>query len=129
MKTENTNRTRIIGLRLTPAEYEKIKKKWQATTSPKLSDYVRSMLFQKALVGTYRNASLDEMMPEMIRLRTELNALGNNLNQAVKKLHSMQQISNFRDYMIRFELDRKILANKVEEIKNHIEKYAGVWLQ
>jgi len=129
MKTENTNRTRIIGLRLTPAEYEKIKKKWQATTSPKLSDYVRAMLFQKTLVGTYRNASLDEMMPEMIRLRTELNALGNNLNQAVKKLHSMQQIPNFRDYMIRFEIDRKILANKVEEIKNHIEKYAGLWLR
>ena len=129
MKTENTNRSRIIGLRLTPPEYEKIKKKWEATTSPKLSDYVRSMLFQKPIVSTYRNASLDESMPELIRLRTELNALGNNLNQAVKKLHSMQQISNFKDWMVRFELDRKILANKVDEIKKYIEKCSESWLR
>ena len=37
------------------------------------------------LVATYRNQSLDDFMTEMMQLRSELNSIGNNFNQAVKK--------------------------------------------
>ncbi|KFC59170.1 hypothetical protein FEM08_20310 [Flavobacterium gilvum] len=77
----------------------------------------------------YRNQSVDEFMYEMIRLRSELNALGNNFNQAVKKLHTLQQIPEFKAWIIRHELEKKILFNKVEEIKNHIEKISEKWLK
>jgi predicted nucleic acid-binding Zn-ribbon protein len=77
----------------------------------------------------YRNQSLDEFMSEIIRLRTELNGIGNNFNQAVKKLHTLQQISEFKDWIINYELEKKILLNKVEEIKKHIQKISEKWLQ
>jgi uncharacterized protein YutE (UPF0331/DUF86 family) len=48
---------------------------------------------------------------------------------AVKKLHTLQQIAEFRNWIIVFELDKKILFNKVDEIKNNIEKIAEKWLQ
>ena len=68
-------------------------------------------------------------MAEMIRLRTELNAIGNNFNQAVKKLHTLQQIAEFKQWLISYELEKKILFNKVDEIKKHIQKFAESWLQ
>ena len=96
MKKENSNRTRIIGLRLTPEEYAKIDRKWKASTSRKLSDYVRRSIFDKPIVTTYRNQSLDDFMTEMGMLRTELNHIGNNFNQAVKRLHTLHQIAEFK---------------------------------
>ncbi|CAM4072043.1 plasmid mobilization protein [Flavobacterium weaverense] len=129
MEAENSNRTRIIGLRLTPEEYARIERKWKASTCRKLSDYVRKHLFDKSIVTTYRNQSLDDFMEETIVLHNELNAIGTNINQAVKKLHTLQQIPEFRKWIISFDLDKKILFNKVEEIKKHIQKISDKWLQ
>ena len=129
MEAEKSNRTRIIGLRLTTEEYVKIERKWKASTCRKLSDYVRKHLFDKAIVTTYRNQSLDDFMEETIVLCNELNAIGKNINQAVKKLHTLQQIPEFRNWIISYYLDKKILFNKVEEIKKHIQKITDKWLQ
>lgn len=129
MEKENSNRTRIVGLRFTPQEFTKIERKWKASTCRKLSDYIRKHLFDKPITMNYRNQSLDEFMSEIIRLRIELNGIGNNFNQAVKKLHTLQQISEFKDWIINSELEKKILLNKVEEIKKNIQKMAEKWLQ
>lgn len=68
-------------------------------------------------------------MAEMMLLRNELNSVGNNFNQAVKKLNSLQQIAEFRSWIITYELEKKTLLNKVDEIKNRINKIADEWLQ
>ncbi|MBS7253334.1 plasmid mobilization protein [Flavobacterium branchiicola] len=129
MEKENANRTRIVGLRFTPAEYARIERKWKATTCRKLSEYIRKYLFDKPITTNYRNQSLDEFMFEIIRLRAELKVLGNNFNQAVKKLHTLQQIPEFKTWIINHELERRILFNKVEEINKYIEKISRKWLQ
>ncbi len=129
MGRENSNRTRIIGLRLTPAEYAKIERKWKASTCRKLSDYVRHNLFEKPVTSYYRNQSLDEFMAEMVLLRNELNHIGNNFNQAVKRLHTLNQIAEFKSWLIVWEVEKKTLFNKVDEIKKHIQKIAESWLQ
>jgi len=129
MKRQHSNRTRIIGLRLTPDEYAKIEKKWKASTCCKLSDYVRHCLFDKPVVTTYRNSSQDDLMTELTRLRGELNAVGNNFNQAVKKLHTLNQIAEFRSWLIAYEVEKKILSNKVDEVRNNVKKMLEIWLQ
>lgn len=129
MEGENSNRTRIIGLRLTPEEYAKIEKRWKASTCRKLSDYVRHNLFEKPVVSSYRNQSTDDFMAEMAQLRTELNHIGNNFNQAVKRLHTLSQIAEFKSWLIAYEVEKKTLFNKVDEVKKHIQKIAETWLQ
>ena len=129
MKEKRLFRTRIIGLRLTLKEYEQIEKKWKASTCRKLSDYIRHSLFEKPIVTTFRNQSLDDFMTEAIRLRNELNSIGNNFNQAVKKLHTLHEIVEFKNWLITYELEKEIMLNKVDEIKNHIQKIAERWLQ
>lgn len=129
MEGKKSNRTRIIGLRLTPAEYTKIEKKWQNSTCRKLSEYVRHSLFEKPIVTTYRNQSADDFMAEMAQLRKELNHVGNNFNQAVKKLHTLQKVTEFKSWLIAYEVEKRTLFNKVDEIKKHIQKMAEIWLQ
>ncbi len=129
MKEQYSNRTRIVGLRLTPDEYAKIEKKWKASTCRKLSDYVRRSLFEKPIVTTYRSSSQDDLMAELTRLRSELNAVGNNFNQAVKKLHTLSQIAEFRSWLIAYEVEKKILSNKVDEVRNNVKKILETWLQ
>ena len=129
MEKENSLRTRIIGLRLTSKEYKQIQKQLKNSTAKKMSDYVRYVLFDKPITVSQRNQSLDDFMTEMINLRNELNSIGNNFNQAVKKLHTLQQIPEFKSWIITYELEKKILFNKVDEIKNRINKIADEWLQ
>lgn len=129
MEKENSLRNRIIGLRLTSTEYKQIEKQFTNSTAKKMSDYVRCALFDKPITVYQRNQSLDDFMTEMIKLRNELNNIGNNFNQAVKKLHTLQQIAELKSWIITYELEKKILFNKVDEIKNRINKIADEWLQ
>ncbi|MCC9066022.1 plasmid mobilization protein [Flavobacterium aquidurense] len=129
MKRENSNRTRIVGLRFTPEEYAKIEKKWKASTCRKLSDYIRRHLFEKSINTTYRNQSLDDMIHEMTQLFKQLNGIGNNFNQAVKKLHTLNQIPEFKVWILSAELDKKKLFDKIDEIKNYIQKISERWLR
>ncbi|WP_318271564.1 plasmid mobilization protein [Sphingobacterium cellulitidis] len=129
MEGKNTNRTRRIICRLTPDEYAKIEKKWKASTCRKLSEYVRRNLFDKPLVMTFRNSSQDDVMTELVKLKTELNAVGNNFNQAVKKLHTLHQIAEFKSWLLTYEVEKKVLQNKLEEVRNNIKKMLELWLQ
>ena len=129
MSEQNNNRTRWLHLRLTPDEFEKIHRQFSKATCPKLSDYARKILLGKSLIATTRNQSLDDFMAEAIKLRNDLNGIGNNLNQAVKKLHTLNQISAFRHWIITYEIEKQILFNKMDEIKNHIKKIGEKWLQ
>jgi hypothetical protein len=61
-------------------------------TDRKLSQYARKVLLAKLITVNQRNQSLDYFMAEMIVLRNELNAIGNNYDQAVKRLHTLEQL-------------------------------------
>src|SRR5687768_21505 len=129
MSETNSNRTKWLHLRLKPDEYAKLHKQFSSTTCRKVSEYARKIFLSKPIDTTYRNQSLDDYMTEMIRLRNELNGIGNSFNQAVKKLHTLGQIAEFRGWLITYELEKQTLLNKVHEIKNHIQKMGEKWLQ
>lgn len=129
MKEGKTNRTRIIGLRLTPEEYVQIEQKWKNTSCRKLSDYIRRHLFEKPIVTTYRSKSEDDAIEELSRLRTELNHIGNNFNQAVKRLNTLENSDQFKDWFTAYELEKRTLSNKVDEIRMHMKKLVERWLQ
>jgi archaellum component FlaC len=126
---EKINRTRLLQARLTPGEYEKVQKKFSKTICRKLSDYVRKVLLDKPVTVNMRNESLDAFMAEMIALRNELNAIGNNYNQLIKRLHVLQDIPEIKSWLLHHESARKILLNKVEEIKTKINSIDDQWLQ
>jgi ribosome biogenesis protein Nip4 len=65
----------------------------------------------------------------MILLRNELNSIGNNFNQSVKKLHTLDEISEIKIWAILNEKSKEILIKKVDEIKEKINQISDKWLQ
>jgi predicted metalloprotease with PDZ domain len=94
-----------------------------------MSDYVRKVLLDKTITVKQRNQSLDDFMAEMTSLRKELNALGNNYNQLIKRLHSLQDISEIKTWLLLNESTKQILLNKITEIKSKINQINNQWLQ
>lgn len=64
-----------------------------------------------------RNTEADDFLREMLPLKKELAAIGNNVNQAVRKLHIRDKIPEFRSWLTEYEGLKKLLMNKVEEIR------------
>lgn len=129
MKEQKTNRTKWIHLRLTDREFELIQNRFKKSTCPKLSDFARKNLLQEPVVLKYRNESLDGLITQLIVLKNQLNPIGNNFNQAVKKLHTLNQIPEFKQWILTFELEKKILFNSINEIKKQIQIFFEKWLQ
>jgi hypothetical protein len=68
-------------------------------------------------------------MAELIRLRNELNALGNNYNQVVKTLHQLRELSDIKSWLLLNEKSKNILQQKVEEIRFKIYQINDQWLR
>lgn len=128
MEQEN-NKTEWLHLRLTSDEKSKINKAFKKTTCRKLSEYARKILLGKPVVATYRNQSFDDLMTELIKLRLELNAIGNNFNQVVRKLHMFNEKAKLQTWIIRYEADNERLLAHLQSIESYINKMADIWLQ
>jgi len=116
MSDTSNNKSKWLHIRLSRDEYETIHDKYSHSTCRKLSEYARRILLDKVLTMNHRNQSLDDFMSEMIRLRNELNGMGNNFNQAVKKLHTLQQIEELKPWIFRTENDREMLLKKQKRL-------------
>lgn len=129
MKEEKTNRTKWLHIRLTEDELRKINDRFEKTTCRKISDYARRILLDKKITTLTRNQSLDDFMTEMIKLRNELSSIGNNLNQAVKRLHTLDHFPEMKVWVISTQKIQQAVLVKTEEIKNKIGKISDEWLQ
>ena len=129
MSAEKINRSELLQVRLTAIELETIHSKFAKSTCRKMSDYVRRVLLDKPITVNQRNQSLDDFMAEMILLRNELSAIGNNFNQTVKRLHALQQIDEIKTWLILNETARQIITRKIDEIKSKINQIDSQWLQ
>jgi hypothetical protein len=128
MKTKEQQRyNRRFTIRFTAEEFEQINNKFKNTTCRKLSDYLRIMAMSKPLNVTYRNQSADEFLAGMIALKNELNAIGNNFNQAVKLLHTLDHLPDIKTWLLLNESSKQAFMNKVEEIKIRMNQLYALW--
>jgi len=92
MKPEKVIMNKRINVRFTEDEYKKLLDRSAQTTCSNLSEYTRKLLLQKPVTVYQRNQSLDDLMPQLVGLKNDLNAIANNYNQVVRKLHVLQHV-------------------------------------
>jgi len=129
MKDKINNRSRLVGVRFKQEEYRVLHDKYKATTCRQLSEYIRRVLFDKKITVFSRNKSMDDFMTELIVLRKELAAIGNNLNQAVKKLNAYQDVAEIKIWILLNDSMIKKIFNRTEEIKSKINQFSESWSQ
>lgn len=128
-KTEKINRTRRLTVRFTDTEYKKIELSFQSTTKRRLSEYIRAALLDKPITVYTRDKSLDEMLHTLNLLKRELSAIGNNFNQAVKRLHTLDHIPEIKFWVEYTEKQRELFLEKTKEIHQQIALLSDQWLQ
>ncbi len=122
-------RDKWLHLRLTETEYKKIHTGFSRSTKRKLSEYVRSILLDKPITVYTRNQSFDDFVAEIILLKNELKSIGNNFNQSVKKLHTMDQIPDIKTWALLNEHSKQFFFKKMDEINSKIAQFADKWSQ
>jgi hypothetical protein len=129
MKTKKkSNLTKRVTIRFSPDEYDKIYKSYTRTTKRRLSDYFRFIMLDKPITVYTRNQSLDNFLTELVLLKNELRAVGNNLNQVVKKLNSMESFPEVRMWQLNHEKRIRDYMEKVNEINSRISQISEQWL-
>lgn len=116
-----------ISFRVKPAEYEKIEGHFLKSAYRKLSEYARNVLLQKPVFIKYRNESSDQFLTEMLLLKKELNAIGNNYNQAVKKLHTLNHIEEVKSWLTRHETLHENFLHVAENIYSRLNEIHRQW--
>lgn len=123
------NRTRRLIIRLKPQEFRLIENRFKKSISRKLSEYIRNVLFGKPITVLHRDKSMDEILEELILLRKELNCIGNNFNQAVRKLNSVRDMPDADLWEAMLTVLRDDLQPSIEQIKNRLNSYSELWSQ
>lgn len=128
-KLESEVRNKMVVVRMNEAELNQLTKLQGKTTEKDTSAYLRKVALQKPVTVKYRNESADDFLLDMLNLKKELNAIGNNFNQAVHKLHILDKIPEFRVWVQQYDGLQKVLISKVEEIKLRMNQLYEQWLQ
>ena len=123
------NRNRWLHIRLTVEEHKRLHTGFKASVKQKISSYARDILLNKPVTVYTRNRSIDDFITEMILLRNELKAIGNNINQAVKRIHSVDGESELVFRARQLENIKPSLFKKIDEINLKIGTYYDQWSQ
>ena len=129
MKENKKNKTKMIFVRLEEAEYETLISRQKKTTERNLSAYIRKILAGKPMIKSVQNESLREVMVTLSLLQKDLNGIGNNYNQMVKKLHTTDKIPEIKAWMQHYLNEREHILDATKTLKECLDKTAQKWLQ
>lgn len=127
MKQKQSTRTTWLTIRMSEEEHQEAERLSQQTTCQSLSEYARKTVLSKPVVMRYRNQSLDDFMKGMIALQKELNAIGGNFNQLVRRLHTLKHVPDIQQWILINEQDKTRILQQIETISNTINKAYQLW--
>lgn len=122
-------RNEILKMRVSADELKCIQQFRKKTTEKSLSNYARKILLKQPVTVLHRNQSADAFLSEMVKLKRELNALGNNYNQTVHKMHTIERIPEFRAWIQVNEQSRNAFLVKVDQIGTRLFQIHQQWSQ
>ncbi len=99
------------------------------STEKTISNYLRKVALRRPVTIVYRNRSADEFLNELIQLKKELYFIGHNFNQAVHKLHTLDRIPEFRNWIHHYETVHQQFLHKMEQIIARGNQIYQLWLQ
>ena len=113
-KMENSNRIKIVKVRLTEDEFSRMETIMQMGDYPTVSSYLRDLITRKRLPDRRRLAVVDEgiLRERMNRMVYEMNKIGVNYNQVVStyQRQSRQTRPDGTPYINTRLLDEKMTA-------------------
>lgn len=129
MKEQKNNRSQWLHIRLSTDEKQQLEKAVQQTTCRNISDYTRKVLQKKPVVVRVRDESKEELLNELTTLRKELNAIGNNFNQLIRKMQLLVRKDQLESWFIAYQSERDTFLERMKNIESELKKLALKWWQ
>ena len=127
-KEKSEVRNKMVVIRVNEKEYKKLHSFFENSTCGSLSEYLRKVGLNKPIVVKYRNQTANEYLSVMLQIKKELNAIGNNFNQAIHKLHTLDRIPEFRSWIMLYEVTKQSVEKTImhtsiqmHEIYQHLQ--------
>jgi hypothetical protein len=113
---DKSKRQKWIHLRVTDDEYNKLQNVYQETTCRMFSDFLRTVLLHQPITVYYRNRTADEFVTVAIQLKNEMNGIGRNFNQVVRKINVTHSDDEFALYLFDLRVQLDEAGKKTKEI-------------
>jgi MobC-like protein len=127
MKRPKELRDKWVNTRFNKTEYEALQALFRQSACREMGDYIRRVALNKPVSIHYRNQSVDDFLADMLSLKRELNAIGNNFNQAVHRLHTLTFVPDIQHWVTINEQDKTQLFRQIEAINNRINQLHKQW--
>jgi len=118
----------MVMIRMNKKEYDALQILRKKSTERSNSTYLRKVGLMQPVTVIYRNGSADAFLTEMLQLKKELNAIGNNFNQAVHKLHTLDRIPEFRKWIQDYGRSHHVFMVKMSELLTLTDQVYRQWL-
>ena len=118
-----------IQTRVNQAKFNQLTELAKKAANGSTSDLLRDILYNREIKVRTIDKSLSELMPELIRLRREVNSIGNNINQITRYFHQSPDDTRKVFYATRVAGLYSSTNSKVEELLQLIEELGKRWLQ
>ena len=127
MKKEN-NRNKWLHIRLTDRELLNLKKDFNGTVHPSLSEYTRRRLLGKVIIGKYKDTRNQELLKELAGMRRTLHGLATNYNQLAKKVNSATE-NEMESYRIQVRKLEGEIQKELVQLNQFIDEISEKWFQ
>lgn len=118
-----------IQTRVNAAKYKELILLSAKTGHNTLSDLLRDILYNRPLILKTRDATLDHFMPELIRMRREINHIGVNINQVTHYFNQSDEQTRRLFYAMKVSGHFDAVIDKSEQVLYLIERLGERWLQ
>mgnify|MGYP003575457464 CR=1 FL=1 len=118
-----------IKLRVNQWHYDRLCKLLSQSHYKNMSELLRDIVCERQVITYTRDESLGVVMEELSHIRKELNAIGNNLNQAVKQIHKTMDKNKI--LLSGFEIAEQVagIECQMNKLFPIISQLAKKWLQ
>lgn len=129
MNEKHITKSKIIVVRIEEGDYDQLINRQKSTTERSLSAYCRKQLLGKPMIKAVQNESLREVLQHLSLLQKDLNGIGNNYNQMVKRLHITDRIPEVRQWFLGYLSEKQRIQEAIQSVKMYLDKTAQKWLQ
>jgi hypothetical protein len=105
--------SRRITLELSIEEFGNLQGRLLSSTCQDIGELLHDIILNGTAAVGHRNPSDDDFVTVAAGLKNELNAIGKNFNQAVKKLHQIYYQSSMKDDLERYDAAQFLMIQKM----------------
>lgn len=118
-----------VKTRISEKEFARLSALIDQTRYRNMSELLRALLAKEPVTVYTKDGSLAVVMEELVLLRRELSAIGNNLNQVTRHLNSLKGQPGKGALLLQAEATISQVQRQLEKIYPLISQLALKWLQ